>query len=99
MFEIEPDNIVIAQNSKLKSIFYVVDGLLIAEASFQTDCTAGFRFFCHNHFENLVKQNSDDQTHYLFDLKSGLLFGQLSALTGEPSTFKVTSGWIYLQVF
>ena len=39
MFEIEPDNIVIAQNSKLKSIFYVVDGLLIAEAGFQTDCT------------------------------------------------------------
>ena len=50
-------------------------------------------------FENLSKQNSDDQTHYLFDVKSGLLFGQLSALTGEPSTFKVTSGWIYLQVF
>ena len=45
MFEIEPDNIVIAQNSKLKSIFYVVDGLLIAEAGFQTDCTTGFRFF------------------------------------------------------
>ena len=37
MFEIEPDNIVVAQNSKLKSIFYVVDGLLIAEAGFKTD--------------------------------------------------------------
>ena len=56
-------------------------------------------FIRHHHFENLVKQNSGDRTHYLFDLKSGLLFGQLSSLTGEPSSFKVTSGQICLQIF
>ena len=43
MFEIEPDNIVIAQNSKLKSIFYVVDGLLIAEDGFHIDVAARSR--------------------------------------------------------
>ena len=43
MFEIEPDNIVIAQNSKLKSIFYVVDGLLIAEDDLQIDVAARYR--------------------------------------------------------
>ena len=36
MFEIEPDTIVVSQNSNTKSIFYVVDGFLIAEAGFLT---------------------------------------------------------------